>query len=85
MQSNLCMYMFVYRFLDDLPQVLCERASARRVMRVFLNRLLEQFFRLVDLGRKVRASTAIGVVESHEIAVVCAELVLSHGAFTGKV
>lgn len=43
--------------------------------------LVQKFLRFVDLGRQVRATTAIGVVEEHELTVLLADLVLVHRAF----
>ena len=34
--------------------------------------LLQEFFRLVNLGRKVWASASIGVIADHELAVLLA-------------
>lgn len=42
---------------------------------------LQQFLGLVDLGGKVRAATAVGVVEEHECPVCLAHLVFCDGTF----
>ena len=44
--------------------------------------LVQEFLRFVDLGRQVRAPTAIGVVEEHELTVLLADLVLVEGALS---
>lgn len=43
--------------------------------------LVEELFGLVDLGGQVRATTAVGVVEQHELTVLLAHLVLVQGTF----
>ena len=43
--------------------------------------LVQKFLRFVDLSRQVRAPTAIGVVEEHELTVLLADLVLVQRAF----
>lgn len=43
--------------------------------------LVQEFLRFVDLGRQVRAPTAIGVVKEHELTVLLADLVFVQRAF----
>lgn len=43
--------------------------------------LIQKLFRLINLGREVRTSAAIGVVEQHQLTVFLADLVLIQCAF----
>jgi hypothetical protein len=43
---------------------------------------IEEFLGFVDLGSQVWATTAIGVVEEHELAVVLANFFLGQGSLT---
>lgn len=45
---------------------------------------IEEFFRFVDLGGQVGATTTIGVVEQHELAVVLADLLLGESSLTER-
>lgn len=47
--------------------------------------LVEEFLGFVDFGRQVRAPTAIGVVEEHELTVLLADLFLVERAFPSRV
>ena len=44
--------------------------------------LLEEFLGFVDLRSQVRAASAIGVVEQHQLAVLLGDLVFSQSALT---
>lgn len=44
--------------------------------------LIEQFFRLVDLGGQVGTAASIGMVEQHHGSVSLADLVLGERTFT---
>jgi hypothetical protein len=43
--------------------------------------LIQEFFGFVDLRREIRAATAVGVVQKHELAVLLADLLFVERTF----
>lgn len=63
--------------LSSLPSHVWALFLQRRLCRA----LLQKLFRLVDLGRQVRASASIGVVQQHHLPVLLADHVTRDAAF----
>lgn len=46
---------------------------------------IQELLGLVDLGREVRTSASVGVVEEHELTMLFADFILVQGSFTANV
>lgn len=80
-KSTLVYRVRVHRPLDVRRQTSPRFANLSLLFRILFAALLQQFFRLVDFRRNIRASTAIRVVEEHKLPVIRADLVLRQGSF----